>query len=414
MHQPCFPSSARPSAPPPRHGPIWRRWFVTLAAGIALLAGGTAALAAGAGNGGTGDTPSAGTDSGVSLKLPDVTVLDQTGQPRRFYRDLIAGKTVAVNFIFTSCTSICSPLSATFKAVQTEMARQAGSAGVQLISISVDPLTDTPEELSRFARKFEAGPGWTFVTGSRTAIDSILKAFGVAAGDPSAHSPMIYLGHDPSRRWVRTYGLAQPRQIAERLERLRQGEGASKPAADDLAPLRQAAAQQATQSTVSHASQGIKGADYFTNLPLVTQNRPRVRFYDDLIRNRVVLITSFYASCKDVCSPVTHNLSQVQDLLDSTVDTPVQLVSISTDPGFDTADVLRDYASRHGAKPGWAFVTGKKENVDWVLHKLGLYNDKPEQHSAVLWVGNDRNGKWLKLHALAPPEVIVSALRKVL
>jgi cytochrome oxidase Cu insertion factor (SCO1/SenC/PrrC family) len=227
---------------------------------------------------------------------------------------------------------------------------------------------------------------------------------------------------------VRTYGLAQPRQLADRLERLRQGDaaptpsavgainavGAAKPAADELAPLRQAAAQQAAQSAVTQASPGTQGAVYFTNLPLITQDRPRVRFYDDLIRNRVVLITSFYASCKDVCSPVTFNLSKAQELLDADVGTPVQLISISTDPGIDTAEVLRDFAGRHNAKPGWSFVTGKKENIDWVLHKLGLYNEKPEQHTAVLWVGNDRNGKWLKLHALAPPEVIVSAVRKVL
>lgn len=362
------------------------------------------------------------TQTTLRLNVPDVPVLDQNGKRRSFYKDLVAGRSVAINFIFTSCTSICSPLSATFKAMQTEVARAGGD--VHFISVSVDPLSDTPQELNKFAKKFEAGPGWTFVTGSRASIDAILKAYDVSAGDPNDHSPMIYLGHEPSKRWVRTYGLASPQQLVERLT------GLSKVAAADgktgakvvatanntpeLGAMRQIAAQQASRASVVSAASGTRGADYFTNLPLMTQDRPRVRFYDDLIRNRVVLITSFYSSCKDVCSPVSFNLAKVQEMLAQEVDTPVQLISISTDSGIDTPEVLRDFARRHNAQPGWSFVTGKPENVNWVLHKLGMYNDKPEQHSAVLWVGNDRTGAWLKLHALAPPQAILEAVRKVL
>jgi cytochrome oxidase Cu insertion factor (SCO1/SenC/PrrC family) len=360
----------------------------------------------------------------LRLNVPDVPVLDQNGKRRSFYRDLVAGRSVAINFIFTSCTSICSPLSATFKAMQTEVARKAGG-DVHFISVSVDPLSDTPQELSKFAKKFEAGPGWTFVTGSRASIDAILKAYDVSAGDPNDHSPMIYLGHEPSKRWVRTYGLASPQQLVERLTGLSkvapaEGKTDAKVAEStanstpELGAMRQIAAQQASRASVVSAASGTRGADYFTNLPLMTQDRPRVRFYDDLIRNRVVLITSFYTSCKDVCSPVSFNLAKVQEMLAQEVDTPVQLISISTDSGIDTPEVLRDFARRHNAQPGWSFVTGKPENVNWVLHKLGMYNDKPEQHSAVLWVGNDRTGAWLKLHALAPPQAILEAVRKVL
>ncbi len=352
--------------------------------------------------------------STLKVDLPDVVVQDQNGQNRRFFKDLVAGRSVAVNFIFTSCTSICSPLSATFKAMQTELAarKPAGSEDVQLISISVDPLTDTPEELRKFGAKFDAGPGWTFVTGSRKNIDALLKAFGVGNGDPNDHSPMVFLGHEPSKRWVRTYGLASPQKLADRLLSLRQATAAAD--TPDLAPMRQLAAQQASQASSVAAGKGTRGAEYFTNLPLMTQDRPRVRFYDDLIRNRVVLVTSFYTNCRDVCSPVSFNLQKAQALLQAQINIPVQMVSISVDPGIDTPEVLREFAKRHGAKPGWSFVTGKKENIDWVLHKLGLYQEKVEQHTAVLWIGNDRNGQWLKLHALAPPEAIVDAVRKVL
>jgi len=62
--------------------------------------------------------------------------------------------------------------------------------------------------------------------------------------------------------------------------------------------------------------------------------------------------------------------------------------------------------------PGWTFVTGKKENVDWVLHKLGLYEDSKDEHTAILWVGNERTGLWMKMHAMSPPSAIMNAIRK--
>ena len=400
----------------------------------------------------TGPATAADTGSSMSIKLPDVMVTDQNGKPQRFLTDLIKGRSVAVNFIFTSCTSICTPLGATFKGMQDELARRGASAGkdVHLISVSVDPLNDTPEELGKYARKFDAAPGWTLVTGSRKSIDAILRAFGVANGaDPNDHSPMVYLGHEPSGRWTRAYGLGEPAVLTRRLIGLATGtttssapgatsatgsatdsastskslepaSGAGAKAAtgstppDDLAPLRKLAAGQAATASVQNAASASSGVSYFTNLPLVSQDRPRLRFYDDLVRGRIVLINSFYASCADVCSPVSFNLANAQKLLDEQLGTPVQIVSISTDPVADTPELLRDYASRHGARPGWSFVTGKKENVDWVLHKLGLYNEDKTQHSAILWIGNDRSGAWLKLHALAPPEAIVAAVRKIL
>lgn len=373
-----------------------------LLAGLTLGLGCAAAAPAGAAA--TAPTATeAMNEEAMKLALPDVEIRDQSGAKRRFVTDLVKGRTVAVNFIFTSCTSICSPLTANFKALQTELSRRAGS-NVQLISVSVDPLTDTPEELRKFAQPFDIGPGWSFVTGSRASIDAILKAFGVANADPNDHTPVVFLGHEPSGRWTRASGLASPEQLARRLGSLSSG----------TAQMRDVATRQAQQARIQKAAPGTKGADYFTNLPLLTHDRGRVRFYDDLIRDRVVLVSSFYASCKDVCSPLTYNLVKTQQLLEESLPNQVRLVSISTDPVADSEAVLRDYARRHGTLPGWSFVTGKKENVDWVLHKLGLYEEDKVQHSVALWVGNDRTGTWLKLHAMAPPEAIVAAVRKVL
>jgi cytochrome oxidase Cu insertion factor (SCO1/SenC/PrrC family) len=152
-----------------------------------------------------------------SARIPDVHVYDQNGKQLNFYSDLIKGKTVAINFIFTTCTTICPPLTATFRRVQRDLAEQRLPA--QLISISVDPMTDTPERLHDFAAKFNAGPGWTFVTGDKTEIDSLLQALGAAVANKNDHTPMILVGNDGADYWTRAYGLASPtalvRSIAE-------------------------------------------------------------------------------------------------------------------------------------------------------------------------------------------------------
>ena len=150
-----------------------------------------------------------------SMKIPDTPVYDQNGKELKFYSDLVKDKTVAINFIFTTCTTICPPLTATFRKVQQEA--EARGLNVQLISVSVDPAVDTPERLRAFAEKFKAGPGWTFVTGDKSQIDSVLQAFGVAVANKTDHTPMILIGDDVSDYWTRTYGLSSPAKIVDML-----------------------------------------------------------------------------------------------------------------------------------------------------------------------------------------------------
>jgi cytochrome oxidase Cu insertion factor (SCO1/SenC/PrrC family) len=143
-----------------------------------------------------------------SASIPDISVYDQNGKRHNFYSDLIKGKTVAINFIFTTCTTICPPLTATFRRVQQDLPTNAPEA--KLISISVDPATDKPERLRDFAAKFKAGPGWTFVTGDETEIASLLRALGAAVADKNDHTPVILIGNDVAGYWTRAYGLSSP------------------------------------------------------------------------------------------------------------------------------------------------------------------------------------------------------------
>ena len=151
-----------------------------------------------------------------AAKIPHARVLDQHGKQLNFYNDLIKGKSVAINFVFTTCTAICPSLTATFRRVQQE-ARTRG-LDVQLISISVDPTVDTPERLQDFAQKFKAEPGWTFITGDKAEIDSLLQALGVAVVNKNDHTPMILIGNEVADQWTRTYGLSSPKTIVDLIE----------------------------------------------------------------------------------------------------------------------------------------------------------------------------------------------------
>lgn len=159
-------------------------------------------------------TSTAPSRSSNKMVIPDVEVLDQDGNVLHFYRDLIKDKTVAINFIFTNCTTICPPLAATFARVQKEMGDKVGK-DVHLISISVDPLTDTPERLKVWGAKFKAGAGWTFVTGEKQEMDKLLNALGAAVAKREDHTPTVIIGNDAKGVWTRAYGLAKPSQIVE-------------------------------------------------------------------------------------------------------------------------------------------------------------------------------------------------------
>jgi len=160
----------------------------------------------------TTNTASNGPGYVRKMLIPEVEVLDQDGNAVHFYSDLIKGKIVAINFIFTNCTTICPPLAATFARVQKEMGDKVGK-DVHFISISVDPLTDTPERLKAWGAKFKAGPGWTFVTGDKQEIDKLLNALGASVSRREDHSPTVIVGNDLKGVWRRTYGLARSAQL---------------------------------------------------------------------------------------------------------------------------------------------------------------------------------------------------------
>ena len=350
-------------------------------------------------------SPAAAPAAPNTLKIPDTPVVDQNGRKLNFYTDLVKGKTVAINFVFTTCTTICPPLTATFRKVQQELGERVGR-DIELISVSVDPTTDVPERLKEFSAKFKAAPGWTFVTGSKPEVDGLLKALGSAVADKNDHTPMVLIGNDAAGYWTRTYGLAPASTLVKVINEAAGKTGGAASAGEVQIPLPQAAHTSATKTR--------DGAAYFPNHILLTQDNQPVRFYDDLLKNKIVLINFVFTTCKGACSPMTANLAKVQQQLGKHLGKEIVMLSLSVDPETDTPAALKKYAENFKAQPGWYFLTGKKENLDWVLYKLGGYVKDKNEHGLKLIVGNEATGEWLKLHAMSNPTEIAAAVLKLL
>jgi len=148
-------------------------------------------------------------------------------------------------------------------------------------------------------------------------------------------------------------------------------------------------------------SGGVRwGADYFPNVPLITHEGKAVRFFDDLLRDKVVVINFIYTGCPDVCPLETARLAELQGILGERVGRDVFMYSISIDPEHDTPEVLAKYAARFGARPGWLFLTGLPEDITLLRRKLSLYREKRDQgsrdHNVSLIIGNQKTGRWMK------------------
>ncbi|MEF3074039.1 SCO family protein [Methylobacter sp. Wu1] len=157
------------------------------------------------------------------------------------------------------------------------------------------------------------------------------------------------------------------------------------------------------------------GAGYFPNISLVTQDGKTVRFYDDLIKDKVVAINFIFTHCSDSCPAETASMRQVQKELGDRAGRDVFFYSISIDPEHDTPAVLKEYSQRFRVGPGWTFLTGSKADITLLRKKLGLYNkDESEQvtsnHSISLIVGNEATGKWIKRSPFDEPKTLVRLL----
>jgi protein SCO1/2 len=177
------------------------------------------------------------------------------------------------------------------------------------------------------------------------------------------------------------------------------------------------AAQGAAAAAKGDAAKGDAAAaaqKYFSDVELLNQNGERMRLYSDLLKDKVVVVNTFFGTCTSVCPPMNRNLEKVQEAFKDRVGKDLYIISISVDPTVDTPPVLKDYAAKFHAIPGRFFLTGKKENVDWALYKLGQYVEDKNDHQTVIVVGNVRTGLWKKAFGMAKADELIGIVRSVL
>lgn len=156
-----------------------------------------------------------------------------------------------------------------------------------------------------------------------------------------------------------------------------------------------------------------KGGKFFPNVPLINQDGKILHFYDDVIKDKVVSINFMFTSCGDACPLETAKLRQVQKLLGDHLGKNVYMYSITVDPERDTPAAMKAYMKKFNVGPHWQFLTGKKEDIDLVRKRLGMYNrgeDELSDHNVNFMLGNEKNGQWLKRTPFDLPETIVAVL----
>lgn len=156
----------------------------------------------------------------VVSAIPNVKVKTQDGRTLDFYDDLIKGKVVAVNFVFTTCTTVCPPMGALFGNLQERNRHRLGK-DLHLVSVSIDPVVDTPERLKAWGAKFGARPGWTLVTGDKDDITRLMKAMNAYTSNPQNHQPVTLIGNDATGEWKRSYGFTSAAKLTAMVEEVR-------------------------------------------------------------------------------------------------------------------------------------------------------------------------------------------------
>lgn len=155
----------------------------------------------------------------VNYQLPDVMLTNQYGDKVSTAALLGGEETIMLNFIFTSCTTICPVLSATFSQVQNKYASQIDD--VKMISISIDPEYDTPDRLNQYAQRFHAREGWTFLTGDLDTVMNVLNAFDAYRGDKMNHIPLALISTPGSSNWIRLEGFANASDLVSEYQALK-------------------------------------------------------------------------------------------------------------------------------------------------------------------------------------------------
>jgi len=175
------------------------------------------------------------------------------------------------------------------------------------------------------------------------------------------------------------------------------------------------ARSEAIASELKAAAEIDRAREYFTNLPLINQDGETVQFFDDVLKDKVVVVNFIFTNCDGACPLMTHKLTLVRDRMEGQIGDTVEFVSLSIDPERDTPAAMKEFArSHHADHDGWTFLTGKPENLDYIIKRLGQYSDDVEAHSTMMLAGNVNAAHWIKIQPYEQPPAITEKLQGLL
>ena len=157
----------------------------------------------------------------VRIDLRDQWLVDQNGRDLKFVGDVIGDNIVVMDFVYTTCTTICPVLSALFTQVQSQLGDAVGDE-VTLVSMSVDPVRDTPQRLKAYSAKHRAGEGWLWLTGEKGDVEDVLTGLGAYTPSFEDHPSMVLIGDGRTGEWKRLFGFPKPDRIVQIVNELRE------------------------------------------------------------------------------------------------------------------------------------------------------------------------------------------------
>ena len=155
---------------------------------------------------------------------------------------------------------------------------------------------------------------------------------------------------------------------------------------------------------------------YFPNLVLTSHEGRQLKFYDDLVKDKIVIFNMFYAHCEGICVPITRNLVRLQQVLGDRVGKDIFMYSFTLKPKEDNVEALKHYAHMHKVKPGWLFLTGSANDMETIRRKLGFVDPDPvvdkdlSNHIGVIKYGNEPLERWGGCPGMSSPEWIAETL----
>src|SRR5262245_23399940 len=169
----------------------------------------------------------------------------------------------------------------------------------------------------------------------------------------------------------------------------------------------------ATLSGAAAAGDSPWGKGYVPNHPVEAQDGGSYKFYDDLIKDRIAVVSFIYTSCREICPVATARLSQLQEKLGEHMGRNVFFYSITVDPETDTPARMQTYAKTFGAGPGWLFLTGQPEHINEIRYRLGERSRFPGEHRNDLLLSNGFLGQWQRDSAMGDLERLVLTIQSL-